>query len=258
MQRIGRIDRQGAEVETLEDAQRDERRDALAVGRELVHVVAAVALVDRRDPCGLVVAQVLRGQCAAAGMRMRGEALGERAFVEVAAVRLADAAQRGGRIAQDELLAYFGRAAGWHERLRVAGLAVQLGDGRRPLVRDDGGDGVAAFRDLGRRFQHVGERQPAETLVQGRPGRDGARHRHRIPAARGAPGVAVGVFAVLAAEVVEAPAARRGTRCIEAVQALAVPQDGEGIAAQAARYRLDDGQHGRRRDRRIGRAAPGQ
>ena len=142
-----------------------------------------------------------------------------------------------------------------HESLCVTRLVLQIRNGGRPLVRDDGRDGVAAFSNLRGGFQHVGKRQLAKARVQRGPGRDGAGHRHRIPAARRALGGAVCVFAVLVAEVIQVPRLRCRAGGVQAVQLLAVPQDGKGIAAQAARNGLHHREHGRRCNGRIYRAA---
>ena len=58
--RIGAVHRQLGDVEVLQDAQRDQRRDALAVGRDLMQRVAAIVLADRLDPFGLVGGEVAR------------------------------------------------------------------------------------------------------------------------------------------------------------------------------------------------------
>ena len=47
-------------VEALEDAERLQRRDALAVGRDLAHLDAAVALAQRLDPVGVRDGQVVQ------------------------------------------------------------------------------------------------------------------------------------------------------------------------------------------------------
>ena len=61
--------------------------------------------------------------------------------------------------------------------------------------------------------------------------------------------------AVLAAEVLRRPGRRRGAGGVEAVQLRAVPQDAEGVGAQAVAAGLDDRHRGRRGDGRIHRVA---
>src|SRR3546814_996785 len=54
--------------------------------------------------------------------------------------------------------------------------------------------------------------------------------------------------AVFALEVFDIPGGRRHARGIQAMQLLAVPDDGEAVAAQAAGHRLD-----RSEERRVGK-----
>ena len=44
----------------FQNTQGHQRGDALAVGRDLVHAIAAVIVADRRDPIGAVLVQVLQ------------------------------------------------------------------------------------------------------------------------------------------------------------------------------------------------------
>ncbi len=50
--RFRAVERQLADVEFLKDAERNQRRDALPVRRDLMHGVAAIVLLDRLDPIG--------------------------------------------------------------------------------------------------------------------------------------------------------------------------------------------------------------
>jgi len=65
--RVDAVHRQPLQVELLQDAQRDQRRDALAVGRDLVQGVAPVVLGDGRDPFGLVGREVAGLETASMG-----------------------------------------------------------------------------------------------------------------------------------------------------------------------------------------------
>ena len=60
--RFRMIDGARGQVEMLQDAKRDQRRDALPVRRNLVQRVAAIGLADGRNPFRRVVPQVRQGQ----------------------------------------------------------------------------------------------------------------------------------------------------------------------------------------------------
>ena len=53
------VDRVRREVETMEDAQRDQRREALAVGRQLVQAQPVVVEMHRADFVGGVLGEVV-------------------------------------------------------------------------------------------------------------------------------------------------------------------------------------------------------
>ena len=65
MQMVGAAEAGAAEVEALQDLQHLERGDALAVGRQLPHVVAAVVDAERFDPLGAVRGEVFVAEEAA-------------------------------------------------------------------------------------------------------------------------------------------------------------------------------------------------
>ena len=140
-----------------------------------------------------------------------------------------------------EQLAHLRRAAPGHEGVGKAGLRLQLGHGGGPLLAHHRGHQVAALGDLDGRGQHVGQRQAAEAFVELHPGRHGAGHGDAVDAALGR---RAGIVAVFAAEVVHAPLGGRAAGGVQAVQLLAVPQDAEGVAAQAVADGLADGHGG--------------
>ncbi len=146
-------------------------------------------------------------------------------------------------------------AAARHEGVREARQALQFGNGRRPLVRDDRRHRIAALRDLDRRLEQVRERQRTELRVQRFPARDHARHRDGVPAARRLVRDAVRVLAVALAKVVDVPGGRRHARCVQPGQPLAVPHERECIAAEPARHGLDDRDRGGGGQRRVHRVA---
>ena len=149
------------------------------------------------------------------------------------------------------MLAHLGRAALGHEGLGVAGLRAQLIGGGGPLVRHHRRHGVAALGDLDGRLEQLLERQLAQLFMQRGPARHHARHRDRVPAALGLHRQPVRADAMLALEVFDVPGGRGHAGGIQAMQLLAVPDDGETVAAQAAGNRLDQHDGGRGGDGRV-------
>ena len=240
VQAVGGVHREARDVELLEDAECDQRDDALAVGREFVHGVAAVADFHRRGPVGLVRGEVGGLHHAAMLGAVRDELLGDLAAVEGLALGGGDLLERCGVVRKAEDLAGLGRAAAGHEGFGVAGLYVQFLGLDGPLAGDGGRDeeAVAAVADGG--LEEFLERQLAEALRQHLPAGDAARDRDRVPAA-GGHGLEVGVGL---GEVLGRPAFGRAARGVDAVELFAVPEDGEEVRADAVGDRF----HQRQRD----------
>src|SRR3712207_8481001 len=96
MEGLRRVARVAGEVEAFEDVEGEQRGDALAVGRHLPHIVAAVTRRDRLDPGGGVGGEIGGAEVAAG---VRGEALdrlGHLAPVEGVRAGFGDQAQRAG------------------------------------------------------------------------------------------------------------------------------------------------------------------
>ncbi len=70
------------EVEPVENAEADQRRQALAVGGEFVHPIAAEVDTQGRDPFGCVGGQIVERQPSAVFRRGRGDRLGQMAAIE--------------------------------------------------------------------------------------------------------------------------------------------------------------------------------
>jgi hypothetical protein len=154
--------------------------------------------------------------------------------------------RRGAGFLEHEALARLGRTAARHEGLGEAGQVFQQRHLQAPLVGGDAAHAVAALGQFDGGLHQVAERQLAETLGQRRPAGHGAGGGDGVPAAQRQL-VAVGV-AVLLAEVAGVPGGRCHAGRIQAMHGLAVPQDGEAVAAQAVGDGLDDGERRGGRD----------
>ncbi len=119
--RFGAVDRQRLDVEVAQDAERRQRRDALAVGRDLVQAVAVGVDADRLHPFRPVLGEVAHGHGAAVLPRVRGRRGGDLAAVERGAARRGDRAQRSGRCGKGEALADLRRPAMRQEGVGPAG-----------------------------------------------------------------------------------------------------------------------------------------
>ncbi len=250
----GAVHRKLRQVEVLQDAQRDQCGNALPVRRNLVQFMAGIGLRDRRHPLGPVGSEIRRGD---RPTRVLGEGFdgrGDLAAIEGLALAGGDQLEAARRIRELEQLAHLRRPAARHEGLGVTRLRVELRQrrGQRPFALRDHRHRVAALGNLDRRRHQVGERQLAELAAQGHPRGHRAGHRHRAPAAlRRCLRLGVEVLA----EVVRRPGLRRRAGGVQAVQRPAVPQDAEGIGAQAVAAGLDQRHAGRRRNGRIDRVA---
>ena len=211
------VHRQAGQVEAVQDAQGDQCRDALPIGRNLMHRVAAVVLGDGRHPLGPVGREVGRSHGSAAGFGVRFGSGGHLAAVERFALGLGDQAQGAGGVGEGKAFAHVRRAAVRQEGLGEARLRGDLGQfGRgRPLVLHDHRHAIAALGDLDGRGQQIGEGQLAVAFMQGHPAGHGTRHGDGVPAAlRGR----LGVCAVLGAEVGGRPGRGRTARSVQALQ----------------------------------------
>ncbi len=241
-----------AEFEALEDVQGHQGDQALAARRNLPDVIATVVQRDRFDPLRLVAGQVLRAQVAAAALGVADDGPGQLAAIEAFALaarqlvqgvglaRLAEHLAGARRPAVDEELVEPGPQLGPLRQRRaelVQAALPQAGDHRR--------DREAIAGQLDRRPQQLFERQFAEAPRQFGPGRRTARHGDRRPAVQRHPLVAGGAHPLAIEQARRAPAG------VQAVQAAAGPDQGEGVAADPAAGRLDHRQRGGGGDRRV-------
>jgi len=148
-------------------AQTGQRGDALAVGRDLVDVVAGERRADRAGPAVDLdevpgVGQILQRQRAAGSARVLRDGLGSLAAVETLRAEPRQQSQRMRRTGQPEVLAHVGCAAARHEVLGKAGAVLQQRHCALPLLLHDRRHREAALGVVDGRRQHVGERLPSE------------------------------------------------------------------------------------------------
>ena len=236
--------------QVFEHAQRHQRRDALPVRRNLVHLMAAETDADRLDPFAAVRRQVRQAQGRAMRRREGADLVRQPAGVEGFTPRACDLFERVGLLRETPDLGHGGCAATRHEGLET-GVRLQVADGLGPLPGDDRAHGEAVARMADRIDEQVLEGQRAETLRQRRPARHLTRHGDRVPTPR-----RHGVHALEARGV---PARGRAARGVEAVQPAALPHQREAVAADAVHDRLDHRQRDGRRQRGVdGVAATGE
>ncbi len=233
------------EVVAFEDVQHLEGRDALAVGRQLPHVVAAVVDADGLHPVRVVGGQVLVAEEAAVGLHVGIDLPGDLALVEGVAALLGQELQRlrQAGVAED-LPAHRAALAVHREGLQEARVLAQHRHAAVPVVGDELGDREALLGVLDGRRQHLRHGQPAELPVQLEPAVHAAGHAHGQGALGG------DVLEAELLEVVEGEGLRRAPAAVEAVELLRlrVPHDGEEVAPHAASRGLHEAQGRVRRD----------
>ena len=113
LQMLGRcaIHRMARQIESVQYAQRNQRCDALPVGRDLVQGIASVVAGNGRNPFRAVCCQIRQRQAAALGLREGDQRLGNFARVERLALCGPDGAQRTGCGGKLEQLTHLRRAA---------------------------------------------------------------------------------------------------------------------------------------------------
>ena len=234
----------------FEHAQRHQRRDALAVGRDFVDDGVAKRLAHGAHPVGAVFGQVGFGHGATIGLAVRRHGAGQFTPVKRFAFGLCDQLQRAGMGFAAEHFAGLGRAAVGHETLGKPGLGAQFVGPQGPQAGDGGRhrEAVACVVDGG--LGQLGKRQLAKAFGQSHPGRHGAGHGDRVPAGFG--------DAAALREVVGRPSRGRAARGVETMQFLAVPEDGKPVAADAATGGLDHRQRHGGGQRGVHRVAASQ
>ncbi len=203
--------------------------------------------MDGRGPFGPVPGEVGKGHGPAVGRGAGGDFFGQRAAVEIFPARLSDAKKGFGLVGRREPLArQGGSAAGKKDAGEFRQMGID-GDGRGPGRRRDRRDGKALPGVCDGRRQQGFEGKLAEPFRQAGPEVDGAGHGDRVPPDRR--------HFRQPLEPVRMPRRRRPARPVDAVKAGAVPDHGEGVAAQAVARGLDHRESRGRCDGRIHRVA---
>ena len=224
-----------ANAQRFEHAQPRECGDALAIGWQLVDHRAGVRHRQGVDPVHAMVRQVIKAHDAAIGIGVVDHRLRQLAAIERLTLGLSNQLQRFRVIPERDLFASLRRLAALQKALGKTRLILEQRRTPTPQFGDDRRDLITVARIANRRGRKRGEGQLAVAFGQRDPGRYRARHRHRGPTALG--------HILLTGEVLGGPALGRTTGCVQALQGLAVPNDGEGIAADAATGGFDHGQH---------------
>ena len=113
------------DAHALEQRQRDERRDALAIGRDLMQSSAAESHRDRCHRFGRVRSQIIEPHGAAIGACHGIDRLRKLAVVEITAGGRADALERARMIRQADALARVRCATVDRERSAPFGVAAE-------------------------------------------------------------------------------------------------------------------------------------
>ena len=136
--RIHTIDGQASHIELVQNAQRDQCCNALAVGRNLVQRVAPVIFGNGCDPFAAVVRKILRGQRATVFRSKGCNCLRDLTAIESAAPAGRDGAKAHCGTLELKQLADIRRAASRQECRCKTGKRLQFVSRRRPLLLHDG------------------------------------------------------------------------------------------------------------------------
>src|SRR5258708_46330 len=109
--RLERITAVSSEIEPIENIQRDERGQTLAIRWDLPNVVTPVAGPYRLDPGACVAGEIGKRQMSAGFGGERGRLLGKITTIEIVAARRGDPAQRRRVIRQPPDIANPGRVS---------------------------------------------------------------------------------------------------------------------------------------------------
>ena len=246
--RVQAIDRRvHRPVERCQDVQCHERRDALRVRRDRGDLDAGVGRGDGLDPLAAVGGDVVGGHHPAGRLDGPRDLLADRPVVVGLAPAVRDRAQRR---SQERLAEGVARTAGRGEDR--AGCVVEGGERSVDGAGGDVGERVAVSGGARGGRERIGQGAAAESVEQLDPGIDRAGDvdcqwpalRHRLVAG--------------CADAVDRQGGGGAAAAVEAAKSALgwIPDEGEGVAAEAAGVAVDDGEHRVGGDRGVdGRAA---
>src|SRR5262249_1036493 len=154
-----------AQVEVVEDTERDQRDNALAVGRDLVQGVTAVIHLERLHPVRPVRRQVGGAQRAALLLCRRLELFSKLTAIERLSLRGSDLFKGQCVFFENKFFARARRASSRQKRLRKTGLFLQVRALGLPLPSDCRRDEEALATVADRWLKELAERQLAELAV---------------------------------------------------------------------------------------------
>lgn len=251
MHGVGRLVAHGPEVVPLQDVQGDECRDPLSVGRALVDAVTAIVRVDRLDPRGGVVRQVLQGEQPVVALGGGHDGASDRPVVKGIGAALGQEAQAARQVRRAMALSGAGRATVGQVGGRRRGILSQERLTRLPGARDPRAHREAALGIVDGWLEDAVEAQPAKTRHGIGPAGGRARHGDGKDTAEGHLAEAPALHLLQGGGVGGAPARVQGVHA-----AILGPVDeGKGVAAHAGAHRLDDIEHGGRGHGGVGGVA---
>ena len=235
----------------LHDVEHLERRDALAVRRQLVDRPTVIRRRNRVDPLAVEAGHIRGGHRAAVTRERRENLLGDLALVECVASLGRDLFVCPRQVGVLEDLADRGYVAVDQVGLRGRGVGLQRLFAVFPKHANHFPDceALLGVRDGGR--EDVGEFHPAEFREELVPAVHRSRDRHRVDAVLRHRGDS------LRSQVVRCQAGGRPAGRVESVEfpGLGFVHDREEVAAHAVVHRRDEAHHRVGRDRRIDRVA---
>src|SRR5262249_14423461 len=164
-QAIGAIHGMRAQVEVAEDTKRNQRDNALAVGRDLVQSVAAIVHLERLHPVRPVRLQVGRAQRAAVLLRRRLELFRKLAAIAGLSLRGSDLFKGQCVFLENKFFAGARRTSFRHKGLRKTRLVLQLIALGLPLPRDGRRDEKTLAAVADRLLEELSKRQLAQLAV---------------------------------------------------------------------------------------------
>ena len=252
---VGRERRKRREIETVEDAEGEQRGEALPVRRTLPDPETAEADADRLVPGGPVRGKVVRAHHPAGALHGRGEVACDVPAIERVGAALRDGPERPGQSRVAEYLAGPGPAAVDRHRPAAGGPGEDPFGAARPMEGRKGRHGHAVFREADGGRERIGDADAPVPREQVAPPRAGPGHGDRMGVVRVGelgPG-AVPARQALPAHEVDRQRARRPARAVQpghpAGRGLEV--QGEAVAPDAGGAGLGHVEHRGHGDRGV-------